>query len=767
MSELLDPTQPVDLSNCDREPIHVPGSIQPHGVLLACAEPGLVVQVASENCASLLGLEPGEVLGRRVEEVIPGDLAATVAAVGAAEPRQVSGVVGLSGVPVDVDVVVHWSDGLLVLEIEPADGPLTVPNSYGLTRAALSRITRTTDVQELYDIAVAEVRRLTGFDRVMVYRFDGDWNGEVVAEDKADGLNSFFGLRYPASDIPAQARALYRRNWLRLIVDVGYRPALLVPARNPLSGAPLDLSRSMLRSVSPIHLEYLRNMGVRASMSISLLDRDELWGLIACHHYTGALRPPYEVRVAAELLGQSISLRLAEAVRLAEGNRVREARAVQVRLTAAATNETRPAALSLTEDGLTVQDLIPSGGAVVSLEGIELTVGNVPPPSAIGALTAHLLDMESDVVGMDAVPRALPEVAAHKETMCGALMVRLPGRQFVAWFRPELVHTISWGGDPHNKALAFAEGGEVRISPRRSFERWQETVRDRAEPWTPSDVALAADFRRDLVSALYARSRHLASIATTLRRSLLPDSLPQVAGWSLAGEYRPSMDGDVGGDWYDALLLPSGRIACVMGDVAGHGLDAAGPMGQLRNGLRAYLLEDARPGRVLQRLSRLADELMPTVFATATIAVVDPSTGQARIASAGHPPVCFARPDREAVILPVEPSPPLGVLAHMPAPAEVQVQIEPGAALVLYSDGMVERRSEPLETGLARLVGIVRGGGEAARLCESLILYCRDPSAEDDATVLVLRREPGPGVVAGVRGSPHEALRGDPSATAG
>src|SRR6478735_4581582 len=127
----------------------------------------------------------------------------------------------------------------------------------------------------------------------------------------------------------------------------------------------------------------------------------------------------------------------------------------------------------------------------------------------------------------------------------------------------------------------------------------------------------------------------------------------------------------------------------------------------------------------------------------------------------------FARPDREAVILPVEPSPPLGVLAHMPAPAEVQVQIGPGAALVLYSDGMVERRSEPLETGLARLVGIVRGGGEAARLCESLILYCRDPSAEDDATVLVLRREPGPGVVAGVRGSPHEALRGDPSATAG
>ena len=759
MSELLDPAQAVDLSNCEREPIHIPGSIQPHGVLLACSEPGLVVQVASGNCAALLGLGPGDVLGRTLGEVMPGALAGAVAfaaaAGGTAEPRQVSGAVSIGGEPVEVDAVVHRSDGLLVLEIEPADGPLTVPNSFGLTRAALARITRTTDLHELCAIAVEEVRRLTGFDRVMVYRFDGDWNGEVVAEDRAEGLNTFLGLRYPASDIPSQARALYRRNWLRLIVDAGYRPSPLVPAQNPLTGTPLDLSRSMLRSVSPIHLEYLRNMGVRASMSISLLDRDELWGLIACHHYAGPHRPPYETRVAAELLGQSLSLRLAEAVRLAEGNRVREARAVQVRLTAAATNETRPAALSLTEDPVTVLDLIPSEGAVVSLEGIEASVGTVPPTSALGPLAGYLLAAETDVLRLDSVPGVLAGLAAYKDTMCGALMVRLPGRQFVAWFRPELVHTISWGGDPHNKALAIAEGDEVRIGPRRSFERWQEIVQDQAEPWTPTDVVLATDFRRDLVNALYARSRHLASIAATLRRSLLPDSLPRVPGWSLAGEYRPSLDGDVGGDWYDAILLPSGRIACVMGDVAGHGLDAAGPMGQLRNGLRAYLVEEPSPGRVLQRLSRLAGELLPTVFATATIAVVDPATGEARIASAGHPPVCLAPPGRDAVILPVEPSPPLGALAEMPVPAEVRVQVAPGAALVLYSDGMVERRTEPLETGLARLVAVVQGGGEATRLCASLIQDCRDPSAEDDATVLVLRRDPGTGIGVGARGSRH------------
>src|SRR6478609_9303126 len=325
VTDLEDLDLPPDLEACAREPIHVPGAVQPHGVLLAVSEPDLVVRVASANAESLLGVGVDALLGKRIGDavdgpLVPDDMEAQV------DPDDRSGhfpestTLTVRGQEKLVDAVLHRSDGLLVIEIEPGSGPLTMHNSYRLTRTAVGRIQRTTETRDLYRIAVEEMRRLTGFDRVMIYRFDKEWNGEVVEEEKALGLNSFLGLRYPASDIPAQARALYRENWLRLIADVGYRPAPLVPARNPLSGAPLDLSRSMLRSVSPIHLEYLRNMGVRASMSISLLDRDELWGLIACHHYTGALRPPYEVRVAAELLGQSISLRLAEAVRLAEGN---------------------------------------------------------------------------------------------------------------------------------------------------------------------------------------------------------------------------------------------------------------------------------------------------------------------------------------------------------------------------------------------------------------------------------------------------------------
>jgi serine phosphatase RsbU (regulator of sigma subunit) len=265
-------------------------------------------------------------------------------------------------------------------------------------------------------------------------------------------------------------------------------------------------------------------------------------------------------------------------------------------------------------------------------------------------------------------------------------------------------------------------------------------VRGRSEPWSAVDTELAGALRHDLIDALYGRSRRLASTAAILQRSLLPDRLPDVPGWTLAAEYRPMVGGDVGGDWYDVVPLASGEVVCVLGDVAGHGVTAAGTMGQLRNGLRAYLVEEARPGHVLQRLSRLAEKLLPAVFATATVVVIDPATGTTRIASAGHPPVCLAPAAGEARLLPIEPGPPLGVLFGSP-PAETTVTVGPGDLLVLYSDGMVERRSESMEIGLARLTRLCTGGVEAADLCGRLIADCRDPAGEDDATVLILRRD--------------------------
>lgn len=746
-SQLLAVGEAVDLTNCEREPIHVPGAVQPHGVLLAVSEPDLVVRVVSANSASMVGLEPDELLGRRLDEVVHGELAAAVleASHTARDPSEhypLSTTLEVDGEEIAVDALLHRSDDLLVVEVEPGAGPLTFDMTYRATRVAVGRINRATSPEELFAIAAEEVRRLTGFDRVMVYRFDAEWNGEVVAEDRAEHLNSFLGLHYPASDIPAQARALYRRNWLRLITDVGYTPAPLVPATNPLTGAPLDLSHSTLRSVSPIHIEYLRNMGVSASMSISLLDRGELWGLVACHHYTGSHRPPYEVRAAAEFLGQTLSLRLVASIDEAEVRRAVEVGSRLASLTSAVAVEDRAASHALTEGPTTLLDLVPSTGVAVYLEDEYASAGDVPPPAAVRALVAHAASLGQDVVALDSVPTELPGLAEHKETACGALVARLSADQYVVWLRPEQVHTVDWGGDPRNKALAAREGDEVRLSPRKSFERWQEVVRFRSLAWDAKDLELARSLRGNLLATLYGRARRLASVAATLQHSMLPDRLPQVPGWTMCADYAPNAGGDVGGDWYDAVRLPSGAFACVLGDVAGHGIAAAGTMAQLRNGLRAYLVEDDSPSQVLVRLSRLVGQLLPLAMATATVVVVDPASGRTRIASAGHPPVCHVPAEGAAHVLDVRPWPPLGAAPErMGPPVELTLEVARGASLVLYSDGLVERRTESLDEGLDRLATIAGDSRDVPGLCAALMRDCRDPAGEDDATVLVLGRD--------------------------
>ena len=753
--DLLDPDVVVDLTNCEREPIHVPGSIQPHGVLLGLREPDLTVVQVSGNLADLLGVPADDALGRPVGDVVRGALADALreAAGESSDPSEhypLSSTVEVGGVPVAVDALLHRSGGLLVVELEPGAGPLTFDSTYRATRAAVGRVNRAGHPSELYRVAAEEVRRLTGFDRVMVYRFDEEWNGEVVAEDRLESLNTFLGLRYPSTDIPAQARELYKRNWLRLIPDVTYRPAPLQPVDNPVTGAPLDLSHSTLRSVSPIHVEYLQNMGVSASMSISLMNRGELWGLIACHHYSGPHRPPYEVRAAAEFLGQTLSLRLVATTEEVEVRRAVQARDQLAALTALVAKESQPAAVALTRGVPNLLDLVPATGVAVSLDGVWASAGEAPPEAAVRDLVARVTAAAgdsgrpdvADVAVLESVPTDHPALAAHQDTMCGALVVVLSPDQFVVWTRPEQVRTVEWGGDPHNKAIARREGDTVRLSPRKSFERWQEVVRRRSTPWTAAQTEVAARLRANLLDALYGRARRMASVAETLQRSMLPDHLPGVPGWSLCADYSPSSGGDVGGDWYDVVSLPGGSVACVLGDVAGHGISAAGTMSQLRNGLRAYLVEDDSPGAVLTRLSRLAGQLLPMALATATVAVVEPATGRVRVATSGHPPVCHVPEADRARLADVAPWPPLGVVTDgSSVPQETTFVVAPGEALVLYSDGLVERRVESLDDGLDRLLDLATGHGDAATLCEKLMTECRDPDGVDDATVLALSRD--------------------------
>jgi light-regulated signal transduction histidine kinase (bacteriophytochrome) len=773
-TDFLPPGTPVDLSNCEREPIHVPGSIQPRGVLIAVSDPENVVQQVSQNLADLTGVHWPDALGRPLTEVL--GVAAADAVIRSAsafgdlrERNPVEITLDVGGDPVPVDALLHRAVlrsgrgpedsgdapvASLVVELEPARGPrpFSFPNTYQAVRGTVGDLNRASSLQELYDITAQAVRTLTGFDRVMVYRYDTDYNGEVVAEAKAEQLNSFLGLHYPASDIPAQARALYEKNWIRLISDVDYVPARLEPTAHPGNGLPLDLTYSTLRSVSPIHLEYLRNMGVRASMSISLLRDDKLWGLIACHHYSGPHAPPYATRAAAEFLGSTLSVRLVDRAEEDEVHRALRVRSTLAWLTAAALDEDRPLAETLLGSP-SLLDLLPADGVVVRLQGHTGSRGALLPPAVADALAAWAAGRGDDVVATESLPRDAPALTAPLEPACGVLVLPLPEGQYVLWFRGEAVRHIDWGGDPHNKAIAEREGDEIRLSPRKSFERWRETVRGRSEPWTTQQVAEANELRTHLLEALYARSRSIVRAAETLQRSLLSEP-PEPDALEMAVRYVPAArEAQVGGDWYDVFGQPDGSTMLVIGDVVGHDTEAAACMAQLRGLLRGIAFDSADgPAEVLARLDRAIAGLGLGAMATVLVGRLEQTdeeraTGVTRLrwASAGHLPPLVVGPDGEPQLLSGgRPGLLLGVDPTVDRPEQTAV-LTNGSTLLLYTDGLVERRDQVFDVGVELLGAALADLRErpVEELSDELLTRLLPDGAEDDVALVAVRLREG------------------------
>ena len=771
----LAPGTPVDLSNCEREPIHVPGSIQPRGVLLALSEPDMVVRQVSRNLADVIGTAWDDALGGPLEDVLGTGAAQAVARSARAfgdlrERNPVELVLDRDGTPVPVDAILHRAMhslelaggpadapdparpavSTLVVELEPAYGPrpFSFPNTYQAVRGTISELNRATSLQELYDITAAAVRTLTGFDRVMVYRYDADHNGEVVAEAKLPELNSFLGLHYPASDIPAQARALYEKNWIRLISDVSYTPAPLEPVDLPTTGRPLDLTYSTLRSVSPIHCEYLQNMGVRASMSISLLRDDRLWGLIACHHYSGPHAPPYATRAAAEFLGSTLSLRLVDRAEEEEHRRALRVRSTLAWLTAATLDEDRPLAETLLgRPGLL--DVVPADSVAVHLQGRSGAAGRALPPGTVSAVAAWAAGQGDDVVATDRLPLVAPQLGVPAEVACGVLALPLPEGQFVLWARGEQVHSVDWGGDPHNKAIAEREGESVRLSPRKSFDRWRETVRNRSDPWTPAELSEAGDLRTHLLEALYARSRRVAQAARTLQRSFLSEP-PDPDHLEFAVRYVPAaQEAQVGGDWYDVFQQPGGATALVIGDVVGHDTEAAACMGQLRGLLRGISYDSADgPAGVLTRLDRAMDGLRLKTLASVLVARLeqtqeefDRGVTRLRWSNAGHLPPVVLYPDGSTEVLTRSPAELLTGVHVGAVRRDHEVTLPRGSTVLLYTDGLVERRDQLFDIGVQRLQTELTALRDRplAELADELLSRVLPDRAEDDVALIAVR----------------------------
>ncbi len=511
----------LDPTACEREPIHIPGSIQPHGILLAMRPSDQVVTYASANIAPLFGLAPGALLNRPLQQALPllaAEFGADLAQPGSDEgtrylrPLRLKTAAGERS----FDAVLSRSGDQLVLELEeiPANSVASLDALYPTLRRFVDQLRMTVTVDDLCRVAAQDIRRLTGFDRVLVYRFDDEWNGTVIAEDRNDVLPSYLDLRFPASDIPAQARELYRRNRLRIIPDANYAP-VPIESHDP---TPLDLSDSVLRSVSPVHLQYMRNMGTLASMSISILRDGRLWGLISCHN-KDPRRVPLQVRNACDFLTQIFSLQLEarENTILAE-NRIR-LRSVQARLLA-----------HMAEEEIFIEGLVKHPSELMRLAGAQgaaivsgdhcWRLGQTPSESEVRALYGWLAEHhDEDVFATEALSQHFPQASAYADVASGLLSISISKRHasYVLWFRPEVVQTVNWGGDPTKPVQEV--GGVQKLHPRLSFEIWKETVRGRALPWDPSEIEAVKELRNAVVGIVLRRAEELAELTSELQRS--------------------------------------------------------------------------------------------------------------------------------------------------------------------------------------------------------------------------------------------------------
>lgn len=510
------------LVQCASEAIRIPGSIQPHGVLLTLSDPGLIIGQVSSNCVSILG--------RPVAQVLQHSLASLVGATAAEKVGQALLLTDLEDAnPLLLQIGPHLFNGCLsrhdnaiLLELEPTLEP--VQNNTPILLRALRRLQAATTLEDLYRVSVEEIRQLTGFDRVMVYRFEPAGHGTVIAEALGGVLPGYLGQCFPASDIPPQARELYRLNWIRVIPDARYEPVPIVPALRPDTGQPLDLGYSMLRSVSPVHCQYLENMGVRASMSLSLLEHDRLWGLITCAH-PEPLLVSQPVRTMCAAIAQLLSVQITVLQTRDEQAQRAEKTLWLNELTAAmrmAENDVLDGLINHPEHLLA---LTGAGGVAVLIEDRLQLIGECPTVEQVRALylwvREHCLE-SGDVLLSDHLQGLHGSRALYRDVASGVLAFVLPKPvdNAVMWFRPQLRSSMKWSGNP-DEHFSAAGDSVNHLQPRKSFELWEQQVEGRSQDWSVADAFAARELRRSAIENDLARQVHREHEAVRVRDELV------------------------------------------------------------------------------------------------------------------------------------------------------------------------------------------------------------------------------------------------------
>ncbi|MEH3144458.1 MAG: GAF domain-containing protein [Methylobacterium frigidaeris] len=514
--------EPVDPSLCEREPIHIPGAVQPHAVLMAVEADTLEITAWSANIAEILAGDP---LGRSLDGILPRgftDEIRRAVEAGALEPgRQLRSRLHLpdrNGRP--YVAVAHRSGSRIIVELELAS---VHPDDFRLasqldTEIAVSRLRAAGDLDVAARVAAHEIRVLTGFDCILVYRFDPDWNGAAIAEDKDPSWDrSLLGLHFPASDIPAQARALYTRSKSRFVVDRDYVPVPLMGAPGA-SDAPVDLTFAQARSLSPVHLEYQRNLGVNGSMSISIIVEGRLWGLMIGHHRKPHYVAP-ETRAAATVLTDAFAMRVQELESRRLWREQQDHLAIESRLVRELARSDDIVG-ALTGGETTLLDLFDATGAATVANDSVSTIGRTPPPEAILAIAAWLRDTlppERTSYVSSEFTLTHPPSAVYRDCASGLLAAFVdPNRDhLLLWFRPEVPGTVTWGGDPRKPVLAGA-GGLAAVLPRRSFERWVEERRGSSDPFAGWQVGIAEALAQAVEGVVLRQRRKIGELTGLL-----------------------------------------------------------------------------------------------------------------------------------------------------------------------------------------------------------------------------------------------------------
>ena len=721
---------PVDelnrLGECATEAIHIPGAIQPHGALIAIDATSFEIRQVSANSAAMLGFEPSELLGQSVDVLLGEQWLRAVLAI---EDDRVENpfTAEIAGTP--FDVIVHRSGSLVIVEFEAMR--VANPRLLASLNAAVRTISATRTVQALRDCAARELRALIQFDRVVIYHFYPDGHGEVVAEDRVPDLEPYLHQHFPASDIPAQARSLYLKKASQLIASSDYTPVPLVSEPNRPIGEPVDLSRAELRSVSPHHLHYMRNMGTAATISLSLVHEGELIGMITC-----SSREPrfvsYIHRRACEILAHQLTLQLGAMAQRHRLERQLEYQTVRSELLHQIV-ETSDIPGGLCIGDVTLVDLVHADGAIARIAGVTTSVGAAPSAAQVLELArwvAHAdepLQLRSDALDFEHPDLAelLPSVAGLVLWQCG------PRGDFLAWFRGEVLQTIDWLGDQS------LENRDSPLSPRNSFALWRQSVTGRSLPWSPGDITEIGELVRDLASvrAQQADASDLTR-ASEVQRALQPKETEPSAGYDVAGACLPTRT--VGGDFYD-WYSTDGGLALTLGDVMGKGVGAGMIAAAVRTSLRAdrttgdSSVAVARASEVLD-----ADLAEAASFVTLFHARINSATGEISYVDAGHGLSVILRRDGSSVRL-AGFDYPIGLAMGGTFSQQFEI-LNPGDMLVSFSDGVLDMYDGSL-TALGVVADLARQAPSPQSLVDAIMDLAGAQTIPDDVTVVAVRRK--------------------------